>query len=176
MKKISEVIVVEGKNDTKNLKQYFDCDTIETNGTHLGKAVLQEIQMEKQRRGVIIFTDPDVPGNQIRHAINEAIPGCLNAFVNKKNARTNKKVGIEHADQKTLENALENVIDFAKSTNEFAFRDLYAFGLAGNQEAAKKRERISEKLHIGNCNGKTFLKRLNHLGITKEELEKIIHE
>ena len=29
-KKIKEVIVVEGKNDTNNLKKYFDVDTIET--------------------------------------------------------------------------------------------------------------------------------------------------
>ena len=30
-KKIKEVIVVEGKNDTNHLKEFFDVETIETN-------------------------------------------------------------------------------------------------------------------------------------------------
>ena len=33
--KIREVIVVEGKNDTNVLQQYFDCETIETHGTSM---------------------------------------------------------------------------------------------------------------------------------------------
>lgn len=33
--KIKEIIVVEGKNDTNVLQSCIDCDTIETNGTHL---------------------------------------------------------------------------------------------------------------------------------------------
>ena len=42
--KIQEVIVVEGKNDTNVLKSYFECDTIETHGTHLGKEILAQIK------------------------------------------------------------------------------------------------------------------------------------
>ena len=36
--KMKEILVVEGKNDTNVLKSFLDCDTIETNGTHLGKS------------------------------------------------------------------------------------------------------------------------------------------
>ena len=34
---IREVIVVEGKNDTKNLQNYFDVETIDTHGLVLSK-------------------------------------------------------------------------------------------------------------------------------------------
>lgn len=74
-RRIREVIVVEGKHDTEKLRKYFDCDTIETNGTHLGKSVIEQIAAAQKSRGVIILTDPDSPGNRIRCAINQAVPG-----------------------------------------------------------------------------------------------------
>ena len=63
--RIQEVIVVEGKNDTAKLKQYFDCDTIETHGTCLSEWTLKFILKASKTRGVIVFTDPDSPGNRI---------------------------------------------------------------------------------------------------------------
>ena len=84
MKKIKEVIVVEGRHDTERLRKYFDCDTIETGGTSLGQDVIDRIIEAKKTRGVIVFTDPDSPGNRIRHAVNQSVEGCKNAFVMKK--------------------------------------------------------------------------------------------
>ena len=40
---IREVIVVEGKNDTKNLQRYFEVDTIETHGLGLSRETLEYI-------------------------------------------------------------------------------------------------------------------------------------
>ena len=93
--KMKEILVVEGKNDTNVLKSFLDCDTIETNGTHLGKEILRQIRLAQKTRGVIIFTDPDFPGEKIRSSINAAIPGCKNAFIDKAKAKTSKKVGVE---------------------------------------------------------------------------------
>ena len=73
-KKIQEVIVVEGRHDTEKLRKYFDCDTIETGGTSLGDSVIERIREAQKARGVIIFTDPDSPGNRIRNVINQNIP------------------------------------------------------------------------------------------------------
>ena len=42
--KIKEVIVVEGRHDTSVLQQYFDCDTIETNGLSLSEETLRLIE------------------------------------------------------------------------------------------------------------------------------------
>ena len=52
--KIKEIIIVEGKNDTNTLQSYFECDTIETHGTHLSKRTLKMIEMANKKRGVII--------------------------------------------------------------------------------------------------------------------------
>ena len=41
---IKEVIVVEGINDTKRLKQFFDVDTIETHGMGLSDKTIDFIK------------------------------------------------------------------------------------------------------------------------------------
>ena len=63
---IRELIVVEGKNDTKRLKSFFDVDTIETHGMGLGKETIELIRKANEKRGVILFLDPDTPGEKIR--------------------------------------------------------------------------------------------------------------
>ena len=105
--KIKEVIVVEGRHDTSVLQQYFDCDTIETNGLSLSEETLRLIEEARDRCGVIIFTDPDHPGETIRRRINEAVKGCKNAYIAKNKAKTPRKVGVEHARRKDLEEALQ---------------------------------------------------------------------
>ena len=75
--KMKEILVVEGKNDTNVLKSFLDCDTIETNGTHLGKEILRQIRLAQKMRGVIIFTDPDFPGEKIRSCINVKMPSLI---------------------------------------------------------------------------------------------------
>src|SRR5690625_7495196 len=84
--RIKEVIVVEGKSDTNKVKQAVEADTIETNGSAINQATLQLIKHAQEKRGVIIFTDPDYPGERIRHVINQAVPSCKHAFLPKKEA------------------------------------------------------------------------------------------
>ncbi|MBQ1306690.1 MAG: ribonuclease M5, partial [Erysipelotrichaceae bacterium] len=107
---IKEVIVVEGKNDTRRLQSFFDVETIETHGMSLSRETIELIRQINSQRGVILFLDPDTPGEKIRNRLNEAIPGLKNAFVMKEDARTRKKVGIEHASRETLEEALNNLL------------------------------------------------------------------
>ena len=59
--KIKEIIVVEGKDDTVAIKRAVDADTIETNGSAIGDHVIEQVKLALQKRGVIIFTDPDYP-------------------------------------------------------------------------------------------------------------------
>ena len=99
MKVIKEVIVVEGKHDSATLKQYFKCDTVITNGLSLDEETLTYIKELNETRGVILFLDPDSPGNRIRHRINEAVPGCKNAFVDKSWCRTCKQESVRRSTQ-----------------------------------------------------------------------------
>lgn len=176
MNKINEVIVVEGKNDTAVLKQYFICDTIETHGTCLSAFTLNLIRSAQKKRGVIVLTDPDSAGNRIRHEINQKVPGCLNAYIDKDRAKTDKKVGVEHADKETLEEALMNLVTYRSAEEQFTMSDMYAMGLSGRTDSAKLREKAGHVLHIGTCNARTFRKRLNSLLITKEELKEVLEK
>ncbi len=173
--RIQEVIVVEGKHDTENLRKYYECDTIETNGTHLGKEILDQIRYAQKTRGVIVFTDPDSPGNRIRHAINQNIKGCKNAFVLKEDARTTKKVGIEHADYEVLSQALSNLLTYDdKTTDLLTMSDMVELGLSGNDDAGKRREIVARQYHIGLGTAKAMLRKLNSLHLTKEEIKEIL--
>lgn len=172
---IQEVIVVEGRHDTMRLKEIFHCKTIETGGTSLGEDVFDQIQQAKEATGVIIFTDPDTPGNQIRQRINERIPGCINIFVDKHEARTDKKVGVEHAEKEAIIEAFQNQIVYEKPKDTISFEEYYDLGLAGSKDAQEKRDIIGKAFHLGNANAKTMLSRLQYLGITKEQIEEVLN-
>ena len=175
MRKIQEVIVVEGKHDTERLRKYFDCDTIETSGLSLSDETVAYIRLVQERRGIIIFTDPDSPGNRIRNKINQEVPHCKNAFIDKKLARTSKKVGIEHASAEALEDALNHLITWEiKEENQLTMEDLYDLHLTGCEDSSVLREKCGVLLHIGYGTAKTMLRRLNCLGITKEQLKEVL--
>lgn len=175
MEKIKEVIVVEGKNDTLNLKKYFDVDTIETHGLGLNSNTLKYIKEIHQRRGIILFLDPDTPGDKIRNKINQAIPNLKNAYIDKHVARTSKKVGVEHAKKEDLEESLNNLVTFGDSKNSITYDEFLELGLAGEEESSSIRERVGIHFHLGKCNGKQLYKRLNMAGISKEDIIKVIN-
>ena len=175
--KIKEVIVVEGHHDTATLKQYFDVETIETNGSAIPKETLAYIKEVQAKRGIIIFTDPDYPGERVRSIINKAIPNCKNAFLDKKKALGKNKVGIEHATKKDLEEALLNHVTYDNTLySDLNSSILLSLGLQGSADSKLKRDKICKELHIGKCNAKTFLIRLQLLGVTSEQLRKICEE
>ncbi len=175
-KKIQEVIVVEGRHDTEKLRKYFDCDTIETGGTSLGEDVLERIKHAQKTRGVIVFTDPDSPGNRIRNAVNQYVRGCKNAFVMKKDARTDKKVGVEHAEFDALNEALENLVTYQDVAASLTMNDMIELGLSGNTNSSVLRDKVGEYYHIGSGNAKTMLRRMNFLHLTKEEIRQVVEE
>ena len=171
---IKEVIVVEGTNDTKRLQSFFGVETIETHGLGLNKETIELIRQVNEKRGVILFLDPDVPGEKIRGRINRAIPNLKNAFVMKEDARTKKKVGIEHADKETLEKALNNLISYGESKQSISKTEFYELGLTGQSDSEKRRNLVARHFSLGKCNGKTLFHRLNMLGIGYEDIKKIL--
>ncbi|MFQ7174164.1 MAG: toprim domain-containing protein [Thomasclavelia ramosa] len=83
MKKIKEIVVVEGKTDTALLKELFEVDTIETHGLALDQQTLELIQEASKSRGIIVLTDPDFPGKKFM-SIQAVVPNCQHAFVAKR--------------------------------------------------------------------------------------------
>lgn len=175
--KIREVIVVEGKHDSDIIKSCVDCETIETQGTHLGKRTIALISQIQKQRGIIIFTDPDAPGEKIRHRINEAIPGCKNAFIEKKKAHTSKKVGVEHAQKQDILDALSHLMSYDEQVEmSISYQECIQLGLNGQKDSAKRRELLGNALFIGKANAKTLWKRLNMLGLSKRDVEELMVE
>lgn len=181
MKKLKEIIVVEGRDDTKRLKMAVDCDTIETNGSAINDLTLAQIEHAHETRGVIVFTDPDGPGEQIRKIISQRIPGVKHAFLTRDEARKQGKsresIGIEHASVTAIREALDKVveerIDNAPTvTKSFLIRH----NLIGTSDARLLREKLGNLLRIGYTNGKQLEKRLNMFGITEKEVADALEE
>ncbi|MCA0985644.1 ribonuclease M5 [Halobacillus yeomjeoni] len=171
---IKEIIVVEGKDDTSRIREAVNADTIETNGSAIDDSVLEQIRHAKEKRGVIIFTDPDYPGERIRHIVAQHVPGCKHAFLPKHLARAkqDKGIGIEHASKEDIREALSAVYELVEAQDgEITKDDLISFGLIGGASARRRRERLGIELNIGKTNGKQLLKRLNMFHITMEQLE-----
>ncbi|MBQ6560001.1 MAG: ribonuclease M5 [Erysipelotrichaceae bacterium] len=167
---IKEVIVVEGKNDTRRLQSFFDVETIETHGMGLKKETIGFIRKVNEERGVILFLDPDHPGEKIRNTLNQEIPGLKNAFILKEDGRTKKKVGIEHASREVLQEALENLLTYSEAKETLSQEEYYRLGLKGREDSSQKRELVAKAFHTGKCNSKTLFKRLNMLGISYDKL------
>ncbi len=171
---IKEIIVVEGKNDTHRLKRFLDCTTIETGGTGLTSETMARIREAQKRRGIIIFTDPDYPGEKIRHMIDKTVPGCRHAFLPKAEAvdHVKRKVGIEHASKEALLEALREVrtvIPEEIREESPGWLELHEAGLLAGPGAKEKRRKLGEALHIGYANGKQLLKRLEQFQISRRE-------
>lgn len=64
MKKIKEVIVVEGKDDTKRIKLAVNADTLETRGSAINDETIEQIEQLQSTRGIIVLTDPDYSGEK----------------------------------------------------------------------------------------------------------------
>lgn len=165
MKKIKEVIVVEGKDDTKRLALAVDADTLETNGSAISEETLNHIQQLQASRGVIVFTDPDFSGERIRKIISARVPGVKHAFLSRQAGVPTKaggSLGVEHASPEALRTALANL--YTERVDEPATlisrADLIKAGLLAGPQARQRREQLGELLKIGYVNGKQLPKRL----------------
>ncbi|MBM7601307.1 ribonuclease M5 [Virgibacillus halotolerans] len=179
--KIKEVIVVEGRDDTAKIRRAVNADTIETNGSAVNKEILKQIQHAKDKRGIIIFTDPDYPGERIRHIVDQAVSGCKHAFITQDNARAknphNKSLGIEHASIQVIQQALADVYELTEvKASEIEKQDLIYRGLIGGPNASMRRSRLGEILQIGHTNGKQLLKRLAMFQITKKQFDEAVKQ
>lgn len=173
MKKIKEIIVVEGKSDTALLKELFEVDTIETHGLALDKKTLELIKEANKTRGVIVLTDPDFPGKKIRDQIQTVVPNCKHAFVSKKDATGKKKLGIAEANKEAVVLALENMVSFDVDSQSITWHEFIDLDIIGNKQ---RRLLVYDLFNLGYGNVKTLFKRLNMVGISKEDVLKKLDE
>lgn len=176
---VKEIIVVEGKDDTTAIKRSVEADTIETNGSAISKETLIKIQHAQDKRGVIVFTDPDYPGRRIRAIIEEQVPGVKHAFLSKEKtiAKNGKGLGIEHAKDEDIRAALSNVYTPKSDKETFIEIPLSILvdgQLIGHPHSKERRTRLGELLKIGYTNGKQLQKRLSIFQISQQQVEEAI--
>lgn len=174
---ISEIIVVEGKKDAEAVHRAVEADCIITYGYTLPPSVIEQIRRAQNQRGVIILTDPDYAGEQIRRRINKNVSGCKHAFLTREEAQANNDIGVEQASPEVIRNALSRVrTEKSDTLREFTYQDLLENGLVGRESAAEKRDIAGKKLGIGYANAKQFLHRLNVYGVTRNEFAQVLAE
>lgn len=169
---IKEIIVVEGKDDTAAIKRAVEADTIETNGSAIGEDVLRRIKLANERRGIIIFTDPDHAGERIRKIVAQHAPGCKHAFLPQELTTHKGDIGIENASPESIRQALSELRTESEQTQgEVTWDDLMEARLIVDANASARRLEMGKLLGIGYANGKQFYKRCTSFQITKAEFE-----
>lgn len=169
---IKEVIVVEGRDDERAVHRAVDAATIATHGFGIRRETWKLIEKAYQERGIIIFTDPDFAGQQIRKRLTEAFPQARHAYLTQEEAWKEGDIGIENAVPEDIVDALKKArASVCGREDTFTRDDLLQRGLSGGPGSAQLRNLIGRRLGIGYGNSKLFLARLNDYGITREELD-----
>ena len=153
-KKIKEVIVVEGKDDISAVKNAVDAEVFQVNGHAVRKNKSIEIlKLAYENKGLIILTDPDYAGEEIRKYLCKHFPNAKNAYISRISGTKDGDVGVENASPEDIITALEKA----------------RFCL---DNSADLRALLGAELGIGYSNGKQFMAKLNRYGISLEEFKK----
>ncbi len=191
MIRIREAIVVEGRYDKNTLSQIVDAPILETSGFGIFKDKKQMVLLRKvaEKRGLIVFTDPDGAGFVIRNHIKSAIPGqyLKHAYVpdilgkerRKRAPGKEGKLGVEGMNREILLDALRKAGatiegEEAATASQITKQDLMDLGLSGGANSSVLRQTLLKKLDLPehlSANG--LLQALNLL-YTKEDLEEIV--
>lgn len=167
MRRIREVIVVEGRYDKNALRQVVEATVVETGGFGVFNdrerlALLRRLAAE---RGLILLTDSDAAGFVIRNFLKGAIPRdqLKQAYIpdiygkERRKAAPGKegKLGVEGMSPQVLLAALERAgatFEDGQPSEERAEpitkADLYALGLTGGQDSQTKRRALLQKLGL----------------------------
>lgn len=173
-----EVFVVEGNHDKAKLKSIYPmCDVVTTNGKEISNKTLDLLKALNESRGLVLILDPDFPGKSIRQRINDYVGPTKHVFLSKHECIDNikHKVGVEHASNTYLKSMIDEHVLATHSTKQLlTMKDMVNLGLAGSYNASEKRVVLSNYFHLGECNAKTMLKRLNMFNITKDAIMRVI--
>ena len=191
MIKIREAIVVEGRYDKNTLSQIVDAPIFETGGFSLFKdpQQLSFLRTVAERRGLIVFTDPDGAGFVIRNHIKSAIDPCYlkHAYIpdiygkerRKRTAGKEGKLGVEGMSREIILEALRSAGatiegEEDKSPSGITKQDMMELGLSGGQGSSLRRIQLMKRLNLpAHLSANALLQALNML-CTYEELSGLV--
>lgn len=163
MLKIKEAIVVEGNYDKIKLSQIVDTVIVVTDGFMIfkNKSLLKMIGTLADKRGVIIFTDSDRAGFQIRNFIKSSLKGknIKHAYIPDVKGKEKRKdkpskegfLGVEGIDDDIIIEALKNAAvtaDVDNNRKEILKSDLFSDGFCGGGSSHAKRSAFLKSLGL----------------------------
>lgn len=157
-----KAIIVEGKYDKIRLSSFIDGVIITTNGFDIYKNTEKQrlIKFYADRSGIIILTDSDSAGFQIRSFIKSFVdsdkitnvytPDILGKEKRKDRPSKEGKLGVEGISNEILKSALKRCGAFNnKKTNDMiTVYDLYDLGLVGGENSSSKRQALLKALDL----------------------------
>ena len=168
MRRVEEVIVVEGRYDKNALSQVVDAVILETSGFGLfnDRQKQQLLRRMAEKHGLIVLTDADGAGFVIRSFIKSCVDPALlkHAYIpdvygkerRKHTASKEGKLGVEGMSPEVLIRALERAgaTFFDAETAECSVSpritkaDLYARGLSGGEGSQSARRALLRRLEL----------------------------
>lgn len=158
--KISIPIIVEGKYDKSTLKSIVDAHVITTGGFSIFNNKEKQMLLKKMSEGgIIILTDSDGGGMQIRSFLQGIIPKgkIYNLYIPKKEGKEKRKthasraglLGVEGMGAEVILGVLAPFINTADNQETFCEKqitksDFYFDGLSGGENSAARRASIAE--------------------------------
>ena len=197
MRRVREAIVVEGRYDKNTLSQVVDAVILETDGFGVFRdgEKLALLRRLAEKRGLIIFTDPDGAGFVIRNYLKGALPPgqVKHAYIPDRYGKERRKrapgregkLGVEGVSPQVILDALERAgatfedeppADPAPPRAALTPADLYLLGLSGTPESAARRRALLRRLGLPErMSTKALLEVLCAL-YTPEELATLLEE
>ena len=168
MKRIQEVIVVEGRYDKNTLSQIVDATIVTLGGFAVfnDKEKLALLRRLAEERGLIVLTDSDGAGFVIRNYLKGALPKAQvkQAYVpdiygkerRKRTAGKEGKLGVEGMRPEVILESLRKAgaTFIGQETEEKAPKepitktDLFVWGLTGGAGSGEKRAKLLKKLAL----------------------------
>lgn len=174
------IFIVEGKNDVFKLQKVLKNEIIiSINGSAIDGSI-EFLDKNQNEYLYVLCLDPDYQGELIRRKLENKYKNVVNIHFDKKTAKNKNKtkVGLEHISEEELKTIfskfLSKNINYPKSDVDTYF--LLKYKIIGFESSKNVRKLLSNKFHLGFVNGKTFLKRVNQLGINKKDIIEVLNE
>ena len=162
------VIVVEGTGDVSFLSSFIDSLYVITNGYEINKKEIDFLNHVPSSKTIIVLTDSDEAGKKIRETLNQRLNNPTNIEVDINKCNKNNKHGVAECDKEEVINVLKEHLSSNVDVNQiWTCSIINKLGI--NNKAI--RDYICDKFHLGICNNKTMIKRMNFLNIKIEDVK-----
>ncbi len=194
MYRIKEAVIVEGRYDLMKLKSFLDTEIFETSGFRIYNDAQKRNLIKKiaDISGIVILTDSDASGFQIRNYIKSFVPQdkIKNAYIPNVKGKERRKdkpskegyLGVEGLDENVIISSLKTagVTFLDESTDKGSFgkiskKDLYLLGLSGKNNSSKIRKRLLESLGLPIYLSTNALLSVLNIMFTREELPEYLN-